>query len=141
MDLSAAYKIICYCLAAYNISKDAHYNAKYNSFYGNHLFADRLADKWLGYIDDIKEIFYVGNETATPDSKKILQDTIPLIPDINDSTHQNNILLYRFFTEFHAEINQLRQQEDLSLGEENLIGDIDQLVQNNKGLLWRATLG
>lgn len=91
MDLSAAYKIICYCLAAYNISKDAHYNAKYNSFYGNHLFADRLADKWLGYIDDIKEIFYVGNETA--------------------------------------------------LGEENLIGDIDQLVQNNKGLLWRATLG
>ena len=141
MDLSPVYKIICYALAAYNLSKDAHYHAKYNSFYGNHLLADRLSDKWDDYIDELKEVFYLGNEVNTPESKQILKDTIPLIPDITENTHDNNILLYKFFSDFHAQINTLRESYKMSYGEENLIGDIDQLVQNNKGLLWRATLG
>ena len=126
MDLSPIYNIICYALAAHNLAKDAHYHAKYNSFYGNHIFADRLSDKWDDYIDELKEVFYLGNEVNTPESKQILKDTIPL---------------YKFFSDFHAQINTLRESYKMSYGEENLIGDIDQLVQNNKGLLWRATLG
>lgn len=141
MDLSPVYQIICYALAAYNLSKDAHYHAKYNSFYGNHLLADRLSDKWDDYIDELKEVFYLGNEVNTPESKQILKDTIPLIPDITENTHENNLLLYKFFSDFHTQINTLRESYKMSYGEENLIGDIDQLVQNNKGLLWRATLG
>lgn len=140
MDLSAIYKLICYAEAARNFAKDAHYNAKYNSFYGNHIFDDRLADKWAGYVDDIKELFYLGSETPTPPSKQILQDTLPLIPDITENTHENNILLYRFFSDFHDHINSLKAA-DMTIGEENLIGEIAQLIQANKGLLWRATLG
>ena len=103
--------------------------------------ADRLSDKWDDYIDELKEVFYLGNEVNTPESKQILKDTIPLIPDITENTHENNLLLYKFFSDFHAQINTLRESYKMSYGEENLIGDIDQLVQNNKGLLWRATLG
>ena len=89
----------------------------------------------------MKEVFYLGNGIDTPESKKILQDTIPLIPEVTQNTHENNILLYKLFSDFHEYLNKLKDTFEFSLGEENLIGEMDELIENNKGLLWRATLG
>ena len=54
-------KLICLLMAIEGKAKDIHYNCHGNNFYGNHLFADRIADGLDDYIDQIKETCILGH--------------------------------------------------------------------------------
>lgn len=125
--------LIAHLTAITNYAKDLHYNCSGESFYGKHLFADRLQDGIHDFIDQIKEVILLGHGFETLPSKEYLQMAIPLIPDpiFPDNS-------YKFENMLTLMLDTLQLMEDiegLSRGDDNLIGNIAQEIQNNVGLL------
>lgn len=119
--------LIGYLMAIENFAKDIHYNCVGANFYGDHLFADRIADGMSDYIDQLKEICLLGHGFKTLHSAEYLMRASKLIPlDINF----DNMLKLLLDCLKHIETI-----ENISKGDENLIGAIAQDIQNNVGLI------
>ena len=114
MDRGKIDNLICYLLAIANYAKDIHYNCGGESFYGQHLFADRFTDNLQDYIDQLKEICLLGHGFKPLHSNEYLRRGADLILNC---------------------LQEIEGVEDISKGDENLIGAIAQDVQNNVGLL------
>lgn len=126
------HNLISSLIAISNFAKDIHYSCHGEAFYGKHLFADRIQDNLYDYIDQIKEICLLGNEIEPLPSAEYLKSAITLIPS---KTH---IDTHNFENMKELVINTLALIEDtenLTKGEENLIGNIAQDLQNNLGLI------
>lgn len=127
-------KLICYLLALANFAKDIHYSCHGDAFYGKHEFADRLADGEDNYIDQIKEICILGNDEEPLPSGEYLSRATSLIPLKSDKDREN------FFSMKALMLNALTHLEEMdgmTRGEENLIGNIAQDIQQNLGLVNR----
>lgn len=125
-------KLICYLLALANFAKDIHYSSHGEAFYGKHLFADRIQENLYEFIDQIKEICILGNEEEPLPSGEYLSRATSLIPV------KSNIDLENFKSMQALMLNTLTHIESmdgLTIGEENLIGNIAQDIQNNLGLV------
>lgn len=126
--------LICFLLAIANYAKDIHYSCHGNAFYGKHLFADRIQDGWYAYIDLIKEVCILGNNEEPLPSGEYLSRATSLIPlrededKINFEHIQNLIIVV---------LQHIEEMEDLTRGEENLIGAIAQDLQQMLGLVNR----
>lgn len=119
--------LIEYLMAIENFAKDIHYNCVGANFYGDHLFADRIADGMSDYIDQLKEICLLGHGFKTLHSGEYLMRASELIPlDINFE----NMLKLLLDCLKHIETI-----DNISKGDENLIGAIAQDIQNNVGLI------
>lgn len=119
--------LIEYLMAIENFAKDIHYNCVGANFYGDHLFADRIADGMSDYIDQLKEICLLGHGFKTLHSGEYLMRASELISlDIN---FENMLKLLM------ACLKHIEAIENISKGDENLIGAIAQDIQNNVGLI------
>lgn len=128
--------LICYLTAIYQYSKSVHYDVKGDSFYGKHLFNDRIADNMNDYVDLIKEVVFLGHATMPPTASQVLEGALPLLPQMTDNDQQNFINLYNLIYDALEHIENLNKK-DLSVGDVNLLGGIAQDLQQNLGLLWR----
>lgn len=125
-------KLICYLLALANFAKDIHYSCHGAVFYGEHLFADRIQENMYEYIDQIKEICILGNEEEPLPSGEYISRAANLIPQ------KSKIDLENFRSMKALMLNTLTHIEGMdgmTRGEENLIGNIAQDIQNNLGLV------
>ncbi len=125
-------KLICYLLALANFAKDIHYSCHGDAFYGKHLFADRIQDNMYEFIDQVKEICILGNNEEPLPSGEYLSRATSLIPQKSGDDLENfkSIQTLMLNTLTHIE-----NMEGLTVGEENLIGNIAQDIQNNLGLV------
>lgn len=125
-------KLICYLLALANFAKDIHYSCHGDAFYGKHLFADRIQENLYEFIDQIKEICILGNEEEPLPSGEYLSRATSLIPPKSDNDLENfkNMQALMLNTLTHIE-----SMDGLTVGEENLIGNVAQDIQNNLGLV------
>lgn len=125
-------KLIYYLYALDAFAGDIHYSCHGESFYGKHLFADRIRENLYDYIDQIKEICILGEEEEPLPSGEYFSRATSLIPQKSKDDLEN-------FRSMQAlMLNTLTHIEDmdgLTRGEENLIGNIAQDVQNNLGLV------
>lgn len=121
-------KLIAYLYAIQQYAKDLHYNCIGESFYGRHLFADRIYEPIADFIDEVKEVILLGHGFSTLPSKEYLARAIELIPD--NSYDFKNMLNLMIQTLQHIE-----GLTGLSKGDDNLIGNIAQNIQNMVGLL------
>lgn len=125
-------KLICYLLALANFAKDIHYSCHGESFYGKHLFADRIRENLYDYIDQIKEICILGNDEEPLPSGEYLSRATSLIPqksaDDLENFHSMKALMLNTLTHIEG-------IDGMTRGEENLIGNIAQDIQNNLGLV------
>lgn len=119
--------LIVHLMAISHYAKDIHYNCSGDNFYGNHLFADRIAENLSDYIDQLKEICLLGHNLNPFNSKVYLSEAMRLIPD-----GANFGTIKRLMIDTLALIEQIK---DISKGDENLIGAIAQDIQNNVGLI------
>ncbi len=126
--------LICYLLAIQNFAKDIHYSCHGESFYGKHLFADRIQDGLYDYIDQLKEVCLLGNEIEPLPSGEYLSRATSLIPLKSDSDLNNFKSMKDLLIETLALIEGL---DNLTKGEENLIGSIAQDLQQMLGLVNR----
>ncbi len=130
-------ELLQYLEAIRQTAKDLHYNASGASFYGIHLLADRISDPLAGFIDDIKEVAYLGQGKAPPSSKELADGFLPLLAQ---DTSQTAILpdLGRLVSLAVYTIEEL-SRSPITQGELNLLGAISQHLTTSYGLLSRTT--
>ena len=126
-------KLIAQLIAICNYAKDIHYNAKGDAFYSKHLLADRIQDNISEYIDQIKEICFLGNDVETLPSAEYLLKATSYIPAIQEDDKANFKSLEMLIVSTLATIEGLEGTK----GEENLYGNIAQDLQNSLGLINR----
>lgn len=126
-------KLISYLLAIANFAKDIHYSCHGESFYGKHLFADRIQENIYEFIDQIKEICLLGNDVEPLSSIEYLRQAADIIPVKKPTDDKTNFKeMQNLIIEALTVIEEIR---DITKGEENLIGAIAQDLQNNLGLV------
>ena len=120
------------------LSKDLHYILKGNNFYGNHLLMDRIQEDMQGFIDDIKENYFMFRGWDVPLNKDIFSKVSEVlsniqkgsnIPTINELTIQIKNSIY--FIESYIRDN----KEELTAGDMDLLGRISSNLQKSSGLI------
>lgn len=127
MDRGKIDNLICYLLAIANYAKDIHYHCGGASFYGQHLLADRFVDNLYDYIDQLKEICLLGHGIKPAHSSQYLRRGADLIPESVDFRLIKELMLNA--------LQEVETIDNISKGDENLIGAIAQDIQNNVGLI------
>ena len=127
MDRGKIDNLICYLLAIANYAKDIHYNCGGASFYGQHLLADRFVNNLYDYIDQLKEICLLGHGIKPAHSSQYLRRGADLIPEPVEFRLIKDLMLNA--------LQEIETIDNISKGDENLIGAIAQDLQNNVGLL------
>lgn len=125
-------KLICYLLALANFAKDIHYSCHGDAFYGKHLFADRIQENMYEFIDQIKEICILGNNEEPLPSGEYLSRATSLIPQKSNDDLENFKSMQALMLNT---LTHIENMESLTVGEENLVGNIAQDIQNNLGLV------
>ena len=126
--------LICQLLAVQNYCKDIHYNAKGEAFYSKHLLADRISENIYDYIDQIKEVTFLGNDEEPLQSGEYLLKATSYIPEIAKEDKKNFESLGKLILDTLSTIENL---DDTTKGEENLYGAIAQDLQTSLGLINR----
>lgn len=123
--------LIEYLIAIQNFAKDIHYNCKGEAFYSKHLLADRIGDNLSDYIDQIKEVFFMASDREPLPSGEYLSRATSLIPQVEDDKQNfesmRNLLVNA--------LQHIETIENLTKGEENLIGGIAQDLQTSLALV------
>lgn len=112
------------------ICKEWHYEASGESFYAQHLLADRIQDPLLGFVDSIKEVCFLGNGILPP-SVAAVEALVPC---------EIKCRLYDSLTVAIYQIEELSQTQIMQ-GELNLLGSISEHLMLSRGLLWRVLEG
>lgn len=123
---------IAMLLAIQNYAKDIHYNCKGDAFYSKHLLCDRIAENMSDYIDGIKETIILARLETPKSSKEYMEEAINKVPDITDKDTENFKRLRFLMLNTLASIERI---DRVSIGEENLLGNIAENLQNSVGLL------
>lgn len=120
------------------LSKDLHYILKGQNFYGNHLLMDRIQEDMQGFIDDIKENYFMFRGWDVPLNKDIFSKVADIlsdiqkdsnIPTINELTIQLKNTIY--FIESYIRDN----EDELTAGDMDLLGRISSNLQKSFGLI------
>lgn len=118
--------LIIYLMVLNHYAKDLHYNCKGDNFYGNHLFADKLGN-FDEQIDLLKEVCLLGHKLEPLKSAIYMSEASKLIPSEINFKKMHELCL--------KVLTLIESMQNLSKGDENLIGGIAQDVQQNIGLL------
>lgn len=119
--------LIIHLLAIANFAKDIHYNCIGDNFYENHLLADRFADNIYKYIDQVKEVCLIGHQLKPKKSSEYLTEAAKIIPLVIGFRQMRELMLNT--------LNVIESIVNISKGDENVLGEIAQDIQNNVGLL------
>lgn len=129
------HKLIALLIAIKGYSKNIHYTVHGDSFYGKHIFADRIEEPINDFIDRLKEVCLLGKlpegirPLTSSEYDAMAKEYYPITKDSNDN--YNFTQLQNLIQETLHLINQL----ELSKGEENLVGAIAEHLQQMNGLL------
>lgn len=134
-------KLLKMLLAIKMFSKDIHYRAKGSSFYSDHLLADDILKDIDTYMDEINELHYLGRGEDAPASSEILQGAIEYIPhstEIDQMFEDMQNLLLDVLTHIE-EVEAKEEQEDLTLGDTDLLARLSSYLIQKNGFIWRRT--
>ena len=134
-------KLLKMLLAVKMFAKDIHYRAKGSSFYSDHLLADEILKDIDDFMDEINEVCYLGRGEEAPASRDILSGALEFIPqsdnvDVMFGEMQN--LLLDTLTHIE-ELSNNSAQEDLTVGDNDLLSRISSYLEQKNGFVWRRT--
>ena len=130
------HKLIALLLAIKGYSKNIHYTCHGDSFYGKHIFADRIESPINDYIDRLKEVCLLGKlpegvrPLTTSEYDELAKQYYPETKETDDKYNFDK--LQQLISDTLIYIEQL---ENLTKGDENLIGAIAEHLQQMNGLL------
>lgn len=128
---------LLYCIRFF--AKDIHYTAKGDSFYSDHLLADRIIDGLDDFIDDINENLYLGFEEKAPTSAEVLLGVVDSLLVAKDDIKKNWETLYNYIKETEELIYKIEEEYDIPQIN-SLLDNIADDLQKKKGLIWRRIL-
>lgn len=121
----------------YYIAKDIHYSASGLDFYSIHLLMDKISDGIYDKIDEIKEVYYLGNGTLPPTNKEIIESVAISLPEFDNYKDGINVLI----DVLSGTIDHCKKLvEDLSESKsvQSIIDDICNSLMLKYGLLMRT---
>lgn len=124
--------LIEYLLAIQNFAKDIHYTSTGEAAYSKHLLADRVQENLYDFIDKIKEVCILGNDTPPLPSGEYLSRATSKIPQLGETDRENFKSLQSLII---STLSHIEKIDDITTGEANLIGNIAEDLQNNLGLI------
>ena len=128
--------LIAYLTAIKGYSKNIHYTVHGESFYGDHIFADRIEQPISDFIDSLKETCLLGHlpegerPLTTSEYDNLAAQYYPETKENNDNYNFKQLHDLIFNT-----LSYIETLDSLSRGEENLIGAIAEHLQQMNGLL------
>lgn len=125
---------VLYCIKFF--AKDIHYTAKGDSFYSDHLLADRIIDGLDDFIDDINENLYLGFEEKAPISKQVIAGVAEDLMLVQDDIKVNWRRLYSYLEEAEELIYKIEEEYKFPQIS-SLLDNIANDLQKKKGLIWR----
>lgn len=128
---------LLYCIKFF--AKDIHYMVRGDSFYGDHLLADRVADGIDNFIDDINENLYLGFEEEAPSSKQVIASVAEDLLMVQKDDEQNWRRLYSYLEEAEELIYKIEEEYKVPQIS-SLLDNISDDLQKKKGLIWRRIL-
>ena len=133
------FDLLKYIYAIRFYSKDIHYNAKGESFWSDHLFADEVFNGIDDFIDQINENLYLGYENKAPRSKDILEAVVGSIPPLPTDITQCWKNLSNLIVNAIQLINDIENEySDAPIS--SLLDSIADDLQKKRGLIWRRKL-
>ena len=131
-------QIISYLIAIRSLAKGIHYRVMGDSFWGNHLLADRIVEDLDDFVDEIFENYYLGKSEDAPQQKEIMEEVTSIIPLVNDDIGRNFKALDDLILGCLAELQMIAEaNQDLTLGDNDLMGRISSDLQKKHGFIWR----
>lgn len=121
-------KLIVLLMAIEGKAKDIHYTCSGSNFYGNHLFADRIADGIDDFIDEIKETCILGHGNQPLSSGEYYAEA---------SQALNGMASFQSIAELilNCLIHIENIKKDVARGDSKILDDVASKLQNAKGLL------
>lgn len=119
--------LIIHLMAIEGYAKNIHYNCTGDNFYGNHLFADRIAESVKDFIDQIKENCLLAHSIKVAESKQYFAGASELTPIGNDFNVLKTLIIDTLVL--------LESINEVSRGDSKLLDDIADALQNNLGLI------
>ena len=131
-------QIISYLIAIKSAAKAIHYRTYGEKFWGDHLLVDRVADDLDDFIDEIFENYYLGKSEDAPQQKVVMSGASGLIPLVDNDIEKDFGLLDELVVNCLSELQMLAEaNQDLTLGDNDLMGRISSDLQKKHGFIWR----
>lgn len=131
------FNVLVYLLAIQQYAKGIHYHCKGDSFYSDHLLADRIYDGIDDFIDQIQESYYLGKGDETPQPQELLYEASNIIPDISGSVSDDFLKLADLIGYCAEELNKVSKAETTTIGDSDLIGRIFNDLQTKHGFIYQ----
>lgn len=126
-------RLICLLIAIAESAKAVHYSVKGESAYSKHLLADRIYDGLYGFIDNLKETFFLAGNEPLLSAKEYLNIAADFTIKLTDDDRENFISLQKLIIQTLELIEE--NNLDFSKGEQSLIDDIAKDLQGKLGLI------
>ena len=123
--------LIAQLITIKEFSKDIHYTAHGDAFYSKHLLVEKF--DWDEHIDLLKECCLLGNDERPLTSKQYLKRAVLDLSEPQEHNDKQNFVILNAII-IHA-LQNIKDMQDLSKADENVIGGIAQDLQQYKGLV------
>ncbi len=130
-------QLIYYLIAIQNYAKDIHYSCKGEGFYGKHLLADRIYDGLDDFIDQSKEVYFLGNNLLPLPSGEYLAKAMNLLPPVEADDKKNFEHIKTLIEDCLMHAQKMLLEKDTTRGEMSLVDGIAQDLQGKLGLVNR----
>ncbi len=128
-------KLICYLIAIQNFAKDIHYSCAGDAFYAKHLLADRIYDGLDDFIDQLKEVYFLGNNILPLPSVEYLAMAMNLLPALEQDDKKNFEAMQKLLTDCLVLMQEMLLDKETPRAEVSLVDGIAQDLQQKLGLV------
>ena len=118
-------------------AKDIHYSCAGDAFYGKHLLADRIYDGLDDFIDQLKEVYFLGNNILPLPFSEYLAMAMNLLPALEQDDKKNFTSMKNLIVNALAHMERMLQDKEATRAEVSLIDGIAQDLQGKLGLVNR----
>lgn len=126
-------RLICLLIAIAESAKAVHYSVKGDAAYSKHLLADKIYDGLYGFIDNLKEMFFLAGNEPLLSAKEYLNIAADFTIKLTDDDKENFISLQKLIIQTLELIEGIASA--LTRGEQSLLDDIAKDLQGKLGLI------
>ena len=130
-------ELLILLIAIQRTAKDIHYFAKGAEFWSDHLLADKVYDGLEGFMDEIQEGYFMGEELATIPQKMLYERACKMMPEGDFAVYPLFTVLDNLLVKGIALTTELSKASDITAADSDLLGRICADLQAKHGLVYR----
>ena len=128
-------QLLCLLIVIQRVAKEAHYRAFGETFWSDHLLADKVFDGLEDLMDEIQETYFMGEEEANPTQKRIYAYASSMMPESWGSLKDLFVILDGFVMQGILLASELSKASAITAAESDLLGRICSNLQQKHGFL------